>query len=223
MLAQTIIGDIVSPRERGRYAGYFGAVFGLATVAGPLLGGFIVDNLSWRWVFAINIPIGVVALFVIAVVLKDPVKGRKHQIDYLGSVLMATGVSALLLVSVWGGQQYAWGSATIIGLAVVGVALLVLFLVREHYAAEPILPLALFKDRVFSTAGGRRVHHGLRDVRGDRVPAHLLPAGSRRGPDRCRGCSCCRWWPACSARRSARARSSLDGAGTRCSRSSAPP
>ena len=93
VLAQTIIGDIVSPRERGRYAGYFGAVFGLATVAGPLLGGFIVDNLSWRWVFAINLPIGIVALAVIAVVLKDPVKGRKHQIDYLGSALMASGVS----------------------------------------------------------------------------------------------------------------------------------
>jgi EmrB/QacA subfamily drug resistance transporter len=154
VLAQTIIGDIVSPRERGRYQGYFGAVFGLATVAGPLLGGFIVDNLSWRWVFVINIPIGIVALFVIAVVLKDPVRGRKHQIDYLGSVLMASGVSALLLVSVWGGQQHAWSSATIIGLAVAGVALLVLFLVREHYAAEPILPLSLFRDRVFSTAGG---------------------------------------------------------------------
>jgi EmrB/QacA subfamily drug resistance transporter len=154
VLAQTIIGDIVSPRERGRYAGYFGAVFGLATVAGPLLGGFIVDNLSWRWVFAINLPIGVVALVVISIVLKDPVRGRKHQIDYLGSVLMATGVSCLLLVSVWGGQQYPWASATIIGLAVIGVALLVGFLVREHYAAEPILPLALFKDRVFSTSGG---------------------------------------------------------------------
>ena len=154
VLAQTIIGDIVSPRERGRYAGYFGAVFGLATVAGPLLGGFIVDNLSWRWVFAINLPIGVVALVVISLVLKDPVRGRQHQIDYLGSVLMATGVSCLLLVSVWGGQQYPWGSATIIGLAMIGVALLVGFLVREHYAAEPILPLGLFKDRVFSTSGG---------------------------------------------------------------------
>jgi EmrB/QacA subfamily drug resistance transporter len=154
VLAQTIIGDIVSPRERGRYAGYFGAVFGLATVAGPLLGGFIVDNLSWRWVFAINLPIGIVALAVIAVVLKDPVKGRKHQIDYLGSALMASGVSLLLLVSVWGGQQYAWGSPMIIALSVIGAALLVLFLIREHYAAEPILPLPLFKDRVFSTAGG---------------------------------------------------------------------
>jgi EmrB/QacA subfamily drug resistance transporter len=154
VLAQTIIGDIVSPRERGRYAGYFGAVFGLATVAGPLLGGFIVDNLSWRWVFAINLPIGLVALVVIAIVLKDPVKGRTHQIDYLGSALMAAGVSCLLLVSVWGGQQYAWGSATIIGLTVAGVALIAGFLFREHFAAEPILPLYLFRDRVFSTAGG---------------------------------------------------------------------
>jgi EmrB/QacA subfamily drug resistance transporter len=154
VLAQTIIGDIVSPRERGRYQGYFGAVFGLATVAGPLLGGFIVDNLSWRWVFAINIPLGIVALFVISIVLKDPVKGQKHRIDYAGSVLMASGVSALLLVSVWGGQEYAWSSPTIIGLTFVGVALLVGFLVREHYAAEPILPLRLFRDAVFSVAGG---------------------------------------------------------------------
>ena len=152
VLAMTVIGDIVSPRDRGRYQGYFGAVFGFATVAGPLLGGFLVDNLSWRWVFYINLPIGILALFVIAVVLKESGIRRQHRIDYLGSALMVVGVSALLVVSVWGGQQYAWRSKPIIGLSILGVAFVVAFLLREHYAAEPILPLRLFRNRVFSVA-----------------------------------------------------------------------
>jgi len=152
VLAMTVIGDIVSPRDRGRYQGYFGAVFGFATVAGPLLGGFLVDNLSWRWVFYINLPIGIVALFVIAVVLKESGTRRQHRIDYLGSALMVIGVSALLVVSVWGGQTYAWISKPIVGMSVLGVVFVVGFLLREHYAAEPILPLRLFRNRVFSVA-----------------------------------------------------------------------
>jgi len=152
VLAMTVIGDIVSPRDRGRYQGYFGAVFGFATVAGPLLGGFLVDNLTWRWVFYINLPIGILALFVIAIVLKESDDRRQHRIDYLGSALMVIGVSALLVVSVWGGQQYAWGSKPIIGMTIVGVAFVAAFLLREHYAAEPILPLRLFRNAVFSVA-----------------------------------------------------------------------
>ena len=152
VLSMTVIGDVVSPRDRGRYQGYFGAVFGFATVAGPLLGGFLVDNLSWRWVFYINLPIGIVALFVIAVVLKESGTRRQHRIDYLGSALMVVGVSALLVVSVWGGQQYAWVSKPIVLLSAVGVVFVGLFLLREHYAAEPILPLRLFRNSVFSIA-----------------------------------------------------------------------
>ena len=152
VLAMTVIGDIVSPRDRGRYQGYFGAVFGFATVAGPLLGGFLVDNLSWRWVFYINLPIGILALFVIAIVLKESGVRRQHRVDYLGSALMVIGVSALLVVSVWGGQQYAWGSKPIVLLSFIGVVFVAAFLLREHFAAEPILPLRLFRNKVFSIA-----------------------------------------------------------------------
>jgi EmrB/QacA subfamily drug resistance transporter len=152
VLAMTVIGDIVSPRDRGRYQGYFGAVFGFATVAGPLLGGFLVDNLSWRWVFYINLPIGILALFVIAIVLKESGIRRQHRIDYLGSALMVVGVSALLVVSVWGGQQYAWVSKPIFGLSVLGLLFVGLFIAREHFADEPILPLRLFRNKVFSIA-----------------------------------------------------------------------
>ena len=154
VLAMTIIGDIVSPRERGRYQGYFGAVFGLATVGGPLLGGFIVDNLTWRWVFYVNLPVGVVALAVIGIVLRDTVAHHRHRVDYLGAALVTAGVSALLLVSVWGGQQYAWGSPEIIGTAIAGVVLITAFLLVERSAAEPILPLHLFRNRVFVMSNG---------------------------------------------------------------------
>jgi EmrB/QacA subfamily drug resistance transporter len=150
VMALTIIGDVVSPRERGRYQGYFGAVFGLASIAGPLLGGWFVDNLSWRWVFYINLPLGLVALFVTATVLNIPFHRRDHKIDYPGAGLLVGGVSSLLLVTVWGGREYAWGSPLIITLALVGLALIGLFLWWEVRTPEPILPLRLFRDRTFA-------------------------------------------------------------------------
>ncbi|MDX6223928.1 MAG: hypothetical protein QOE64_304 [Frankiales bacterium] len=148
-LALIIVGDVVSPRERGRYQGYFGGVFAISSVGGPLLGGFFVDNLSWRWVFYINIPLGLLALVVTSIVLRLPFTRRDHAVDYVGAGLMVSGVTALLLVTVWGGSQYAWGSGTIIGLAVVGLALSAAFIWWEHRVAEPILPPYLFGLGVF--------------------------------------------------------------------------
>jgi EmrB/QacA subfamily drug resistance transporter len=149
-LAMAIIGDVVSPRDRGRYQGYMGAVFAFASVAGPLLGGFFVDHLTWRWVFYINLPVGAVALAVTSVVLDLPFQRVRHAVDYLGAGLLVTSVTSILLVTVWGGGQYAWDSPEIIGLALLGVALLGAFVARERRAPEPILPLRLFRDPVFS-------------------------------------------------------------------------
>lgn len=148
-LAMAIVGDIVSPHERGRYQGYVQMVFVLASVAGPLLGGLFVDHLSWRWVFYVNLPIGAVALAVASTTLKLPVERAKVRIDYLGAGLLAAGLTCLLLVSTWGGQQYAWDSDEVVGLALAAVALLAAFVAQERRASEPILPLRLFGDPVF--------------------------------------------------------------------------
>jgi EmrB/QacA subfamily drug resistance transporter len=150
--AQAIVGDIVSPRERGRYMGLFGAVFGVATVLGPLLGGFFVEYLSWRWVFYINLPIGVVALFVTAAQLPGALRRVHHIIDYLGTILLTLATTALVLFTSLGGTTYRWGSAPIIAMAATGVILTVLFLVVERRAAEPVIPLGLFANRVFSAS-----------------------------------------------------------------------
>ena len=125
--AQAIIADIVPPRERGRYMGLIGSVFAVASVAGPLLGGFLVTHLSWRWVFYVNVPIGIVAVVIVTTRLHLHTPHRQHRIDYLGAALLSGGVGALILLATWGGTEYAWGSNEIIGLGIVGVALLAAF------------------------------------------------------------------------------------------------
>jgi len=151
-LAFTIISDVVPPRDRGRYQGLFGAVFGVSSVAGPLVGGYFAET-NWRWIFYINVPLAILAIFVSYHVLRlIPVRKRPHQLDWLGAVLMVAGVSCLLLALSWGGTEYPWGSPTVVGLLVAGGALSVLFLLQEARASEPILPLKLFRRSTFALA-----------------------------------------------------------------------
>jgi EmrB/QacA subfamily drug resistance transporter len=149
VLSMAIVGDLVSPRERGRYQGLFGAVFGATSVLGPLLGGVFTEHLSWRWVFYINLPVGLVALAVIAAVLHIPRRTERHVIDYLGTFLIAAVATCLVLVASLGGTTWAWASPQIIGLAVLGALLAAVFVAVERRAAEPVLPPRLFRVRTF--------------------------------------------------------------------------
>jgi EmrB/QacA subfamily drug resistance transporter len=145
----SIIGDVIPARERGRYMGFFTATFAAASVAGPLLGGFFVDELNWRWIFYINLPLGLVALVVTSSVLRRvPFHRQDHRIDFLGAALMVAAVSAIMLVAVWGGAEYAWRSPVILGLASAAVVLTVAFVIQERRVPEPILPLRLFGNSV---------------------------------------------------------------------------
>src|SRR5947209_6627629 len=145
-----IIGDLVPPRERGKYQGYFAGIMALAMVAGPLAGGYITDHLSWRWAFYVNLPLGAVALILLATRLKLPKYRTEHRIDWTGAGLLAVGITALVLITTWGGNEYAWRSAQILGLVALALVTLVAFVVVERRAPEPILSLQLFRNRNFS-------------------------------------------------------------------------
>ena len=145
-----VVGDIIPARERGKYQGYFGGVFGVSTVIGPLLGGFFVDNLSWRWIFYVNLPIGAIALAVIGAAFHTRVVTRQHAIDYLGATLLAGSLTAVVLFTSLGGNTWAWGSPQIVGLIVLSALLVPAFVWAEHRAQEPIMPLALFRNHTFS-------------------------------------------------------------------------
>src|ERR1700760_898874 len=145
-----LIADVIPLRLRGQYQGALGAVFGVTTVIGPLLGGVFTDDLSWRWVFYVNVPIAVIVIALAARTIPQISRGDKPRIDYLGCLFVALGATGLTLATSWGGTQYAWGSATIIGLFAVSVAALAIFVLVELRAAEPILPMRLFRSRVFS-------------------------------------------------------------------------
>ena len=150
VLAQVIVGDIVSPRQRGRYQGYIGSVFAFSSIAGPLIGGFFVDHMSWRWVFYVNFPLGAIAIFVTQKSLKLPHTRREHKIDWAGAALSTIAISSLLLAAVSGGTVYPWASAEIVGLCALSLVAGAWFIRVESRASEPILPLELFRNRVFS-------------------------------------------------------------------------
>jgi EmrB/QacA subfamily drug resistance transporter len=152
--SQAIMGDVVPARQRGRYMGYFGVVFGVTNVAGPLLGGFFTEHLTWRWIFYINVPLGIVALFVVATVLHIPVKRLPHKIDWAGTAVLSICVTSIILLTSWAGSEYAWGSSEIVGLGALAVVTLVSFCWIETRAAEPIIPLWLFKNRTFTATSG---------------------------------------------------------------------
>ncbi len=146
-LAFVILGDVLSPRERGRYMGVFTGVFAFSSVTGPLWGGLLVDTAGWRWIFLVMLPLGVAALAVTSVGLRLPFVVRQRPIDWLGAALLIGAAVSLLLVPIWGGEAYGWGSAHVVGAAAVGVVLLVGLIAQERRAPEPMLPLRLFKDR----------------------------------------------------------------------------
>jgi EmrB/QacA subfamily drug resistance transporter len=153
VLIQAVIGDVVPPRQRGRYQGLFGAVFGISSVAGPLLGGVIVQSVSWRWIFYVNLPVGLVALAVLSVALPATGQVSRPAIDYVGAALLASSLSAIVLVTSLGGTTWAWSSPEVVVVGAIGVALLGLFIVVERRVREPVIPPALLRDRVFAVAG----------------------------------------------------------------------
>ena len=151
VVAMAVVGDLVAPRDRGRYQGLFGGVFGISVVAGPLLGGFFVDNLSWQWIFYVNLPLGLVALAVIATTFRSPQVTTRHRIDWLGTSVLAAGLSGVILYTSLGGTSYAWDAPGMLAMIGGGLALLALFPLIEARAEEPILPPELFRNMTFRT------------------------------------------------------------------------
>jgi EmrB/QacA subfamily drug resistance transporter len=148
--AQAAIGDVVPPRERGKWVGLFGAVFGVSSIAGPLIGGFFTSHLSWRWIFYVNLPLGIAALVVLAFTLPGARERVEHAVDYTGTLLLAVALSALVLLTTLGGTSYAWDSPLIVSLGVLAVLGVIGFLLAERHAKEPVLPPDLFRNRVFA-------------------------------------------------------------------------
>ncbi|MDY7105027.1 MAG: MDR family MFS transporter [Actinomycetota bacterium] len=146
----TILGDVLTPRQRGKYMGYFSGTFAFAGVAGPVIGGFLVDAIDWRWIFLVNLPIGAVAFVVVSRNLRLDLPVRDHRIDYLGATLLVASVTALLVVTSWSGPERGWASPTSLGLGALGLALAAVFVVWERRAPEPMLPLHLFSNRIFT-------------------------------------------------------------------------
>jgi EmrB/QacA subfamily drug resistance transporter len=148
--AMATLGDLVAPRERGKYMSYMMVIMMLATIGGPLVGGVITTDFSWRWIFYINLPVGGAALVYLMAVLRVPVNRVQHRVDYLGGTLLAVAATAIILLATWGGTEYGWGSVQIIGLALIAVGSLAGFYVTEMRAEEPMLPLHVFRNRNFS-------------------------------------------------------------------------
>jgi EmrB/QacA subfamily drug resistance transporter len=152
--AFALIGDLVPPRERGKYQGMMAGIMAIAMIAGPLVGGLITDHASWRWIFYMNLPVGAIGFLMLLFFLHLPVKKTEHKIDWLGAALLGVSITAMVLITTWGGKEYAWASAQILGLAVLAVVTLALFVVVELRVPEPVLPLHIFKDRNFSLVSG---------------------------------------------------------------------
>src|SRR3954470_22706326 len=152
VLTQAAIGDVVPPRDRGKYQGFFGAVFGVSMVAGPLIGGYFVDNLSWRWIFYVNVPLGLLALVVLAATLPSRERQSDTRVDALGAALLAAGLSCIVFVTSLGGTTWEWASPQLILVGLLGGLLLVLFVLWERGRDDGVLPPALFRNRVFTVA-----------------------------------------------------------------------